>query len=241
MAAVALSRIVTRKIYEQIADQMKMHIVAGGWKAGERLPSTKELTEQFQVGRSTMREALSALKAMGLIEIRHGEGCFVRETTAAELELPQFDALLLSKETILELLEARKALEVSNASIAAVKRTEEDLAAFERLLTIMEQHAGDQPEGEAADIGFHQLLAQSTHNSIMIRLLDSISSQMEIAIRETRRLQMYSSKEVSHRLWQEHREIYEAVAQQQPAKAEQCMRAHLEHVEQMVRDVLEKE
>jgi len=237
--AVALSKIMTRKIYEQIADQMKEHILAGGWKAGERLPSTKELTEQFQVGRSTMREALSALKAMGLIDIRHGEGCFVKEMTAAELELPQFDALLLSKETILELLEARKALEVSNAAIAAVKRTEEDLASFERLLAIMEQHAGDQQEGEKADIGFHQLLAQATHNSIMVRLLDSIASQMEIAIRETRQLQMYSSKEVSYRLWQEHRAIYEAVVKQRPAEAEQCMRIHLEHVEQMVRDVLD--
>ncbi|MBJ6363942.1 FadR/GntR family transcriptional regulator [Paenibacillus sp. GCM10012307] len=237
----ALSKVTTRKIYEQIADQMKEHIMNGGWKVGERLPSTKELTEQFQVGRSTMREALSALKAMGLIDIRHGEGCFVRETTAAELELPQFDTLLLSRETILELLEARKALEISNAAIAAVKRNDEDLAGFEKLLSIMEQHAGDEQEGESADIGFHQLLAKATHNSIMVRLLDSISSQMEIAIRETRRLQMYSSKEVSHRLWLEHRAIYKAVVNRNPAKAEQRMREHLEHVERVLRKYLERE
>ncbi|GGF99703.1 FadR/GntR family transcriptional regulator [Paenibacillus abyssi] len=236
----AFEKITSRKIYEQIADQMKEHIMSGGWKTGEKLPSTKELTEQFQVGRSTMREALSALKAMGLIEIRHGDGCFVREVTADELPLPQFETLLLSREAISELLEARKALEIANAAIAAQKRTDEDLAAFEVLLASMKEHIGDQAEGEAADIRFHQLLSEATHNSIMVRLLDSIASQMEIAIRETRRIQMYSSKQVSLQLWEEHQRIYEAVAAQNPEEAQQSMRAHLEHVEKMLREYLDR-
>ncbi|MBW7457293.1 GntR family transcriptional regulator, partial [Paenibacillus sepulcri] len=51
----SFAKISTRKIYEQIADQLKQFILEGGWKSGEKLPSTKELSEQFQVGRSTMR------------------------------------------------------------------------------------------------------------------------------------------------------------------------------------------
>ncbi|MFS0723341.1 FadR/GntR family transcriptional regulator [Paenibacillus sp. 1P07SE] len=231
------AKIRTQKIYEQIADQLQARIEAGGWRSGDKLPSTKELSEQFQVGRSTMREALSALKAKGLIEIRQGEGCFVRELSPAELELPGL--LLPGKESVLELLEARKALEIANAAIAAVKHTDTDLKAFEELLGSMKAHIGDEAEGEAADIRFHQLLAAATHNSIMVRLLESISSQMETAIRETRRLQMYSNAEVSHRLWDEHQAIYNAVAARDAAGAERAMRSHLDHVEQVLRAYIE--
>ncbi|RXZ80068.1 FadR family transcriptional regulator [Paenibacillaceae bacterium] len=236
----AFNKITTHKIYEQIADQLKAQIVNGGWKRGEKLPSTKELSEQFQVGRSTMREALSALKAMGLIEIRQGEGCFVREVTGDEVQLPQFEALLLGKDAIFDLMAARKALEIANASLAAKQRTAEDLAAFEALITFMEAHIGDEAEGEQADIGFHQLLSAATHNPIMVRLLEMIASQMEIAIRETRRLQMYSNKQISHRFWEEHKLIYEAVKAQRPEEAEQRMREHLNHVEKLLLEFLER-
>ncbi|MCQ6559593.1 FadR/GntR family transcriptional regulator [Paenibacillus mendelii] len=234
----AFSKISTRKIYEQIADQMKQHIVDGGWKSGDKLPSTKELSEQFQVGRSTMREALSALKAMGLIEIRHGEGCFVRSVESSDIRMPSFDTLLLSREAIFELMEARIALEASNAAIASNRRTEEDLAAFRELLQSMQERLGDEAYGEAADIEFHRLLAKATHNSIMVRLLDTISSQMEAAIREARRIQIYGNKQVSIRLWEEHEAIYQAVANRDPVSAETSMRAHLTHVEQVLRAYL---
>ncbi|UVI28737.1 FadR/GntR family transcriptional regulator [Paenibacillus spongiae] len=234
----AFSKITTRKIYEQIADQMKQHIIEGGWKSGDKLPSTKELSEQFQVGRSTMREALSALKAMGLIEIRHGEGCFVRSVESSEIRMPSFDTLLLSREAIFELMEARIALEASNAAIASNRRTEEDLAAFRKLLKSMEERLGDEAFGEASDIEFHRLLAKATHNSIMVRLLDTISSQMEAAIREARRIQLYGNKQVSLQLLEEHTAIYQAVADRDPAGADAGMRSHLTHVEQVLRAYL---
>ncbi|MBW7462123.1 FCD domain-containing protein, partial [Paenibacillus sepulcri] len=120
-----------------------------------------------------------------------GEGCYVRTVESADIKMPSFDSLLLSREAIFELMEARIALEAANASIAANRRTDEDLAAFRQLLQSMQEHLGDEALGEAADIEFHRLLAKATHNSIMMRLLDTISSQMEAAIREARRIQIY--------------------------------------------------
>jgi GntR family transcriptional repressor for pyruvate dehydrogenase complex len=234
----SFAKISTRKIYEQIADQLKQFIVEGGWRSGDKLPSTKELSEQFQVGRSTMREALSALKAMGLIEIRQGEGCFVRSVEATDVQMPSFDSLLLSRDAIFELMEARIALEAANAGIAASRRTDEDLAAFRQLLQSMQEHLGDEAYGEAADIEFHRLLARATHNSIMMRLLDTISSQMEAAIRDARRIQLYGNKKVSVRLWEEHEAIFQAVAERDSGRAEASMRAHLTHVEQGLRSYL---
>ncbi len=222
-----IEKLAHRKIYEVIADKMKAQIIEGRLQPGEKLPSARELSESFQVGRSTVREALSALKAMGLVEIRHGEGTYVRSVDPASLEMPRLDSFLLSRETVLELLEARKALEVANAELAAVKRTEADLAAFEEILQRMERHLGDEREGEQADVLFHTTLAQATHNSIMVRLLETISEKMEAAIRETRRLQMYSSSSVSAQLWQEHRSIFEAVRKGDAGEAAEQMKVHL--------------
>ncbi|TVY10442.1 FadR/GntR family transcriptional regulator [Paenibacillus cremeus] len=229
-----------RKIHEVIAEQLKERIVSGELKPGDKLPSTKELSERFQVGRSTIREALSGLKAMGLVESHQGEGSYVRSIEAQDVGLPEFDALLMSRETVLELIEARKALEISNAALAAEKRTEDDLRRFEAVLKRMEEHVGDEVEGERSDIEFHLILAQATHNSIMMRMIDSISSQMQTAIRETRRLQMYASRSVSHQLWREHQAIYEAIRTQQPELAQEEMRRHLFHVEQVLVKFMKK-
>jgi GntR family transcriptional repressor for pyruvate dehydrogenase complex len=132
-------KIASSKIYEQIASQIKDQIVSGKLLPGDKLPSTRELSESFQAGRSTVREALSALKAMGLVEIHQGEGSYVRKINPSDLEMPQLDAFIMSRSAILELLEARKSLEISNAALAAEKRTEEDLRAFKQILVRMKQ------------------------------------------------------------------------------------------------------
>ncbi|AFC28324.1 GntR family transcriptional regulator [Paenibacillus mucilaginosus 3016] len=229
-----IKRITTQKIYEAIAEQIKDQIVSGQLQPGDKLPSAKELSERYEVGRSTVREALSALKAMGLVEIHQGEGSYVRAIEADDVGLPEFDSLLMSRETVLELIEARQALEISNAALAAVKRTDADLAKFEEVLRRMEASPGDEVEGEQTDIAFHLTLAEATHNSILVRMIDSISSQMQTAIRETRRLQMYGSPEVSRQLLKEHQAVYVAVRRGDPGEAQEAMRKHLSHVEHVL-------
>lgn len=189
------------------------------------------MAESYEVGRSTIREALSALNAMGLIVTRQGEGSYVQ---SSDLQLPVFDSLLINKQTLIELIGARKALEISNASLAAENRTEEDLIAFQEALTLMRNHYGDEAVGKKADMLFHLTLAKATHNSIMVKLLETISGQMETAIHETRRIYMYGDESVSKRLWMEHMEIYDAVLSQAPDLAQEKMRKHLMHVEQVL-------
>ncbi|WP_413789317.1 FadR/GntR family transcriptional regulator [Paenibacillus tyrfis] len=237
---VDIQKIMPRKISEAIAEQIKEQIVGGALKPGDKLPSTKELSESYQVGRSTIREALSALKAMGLVESHQGEGSYVRSIDSQDVDLPEFNSLLMSRDTVMELIEARQALEVSNAALAAEKRTEDDLRRFEAVLKRMEEHLGDEEEGERADIEFHLVLAQATHNSIMARMIESISTQMQTAIRETRRLQMYANRTVSWQLLQEHQAVYEAIKRQDSGAAQDEMRRHLFHVEQVLIRYLKK-
>jgi GntR family transcriptional repressor for pyruvate dehydrogenase complex len=233
---VEITKLSKRKIYEEIADQIKQHILNGKLTPGQKLPSAKELAESYQVGRSTIREALSALKAMGLIVIRQGEGSYVQST---DLQMPVFDSLLINKKTLIDLIGARKALEVANASLAAENRTKEDLIAFQETLTLMSNHLGNEEIGKEADMMFHQTLANATHNPIMVQLLDTISSQMEAAIQETRRIYMYGDESVSKQLWIEHKEVYDAILAKEPDLAQEKMKQHLFHVEQLLKPFLQ--
>jgi GntR family transcriptional repressor for pyruvate dehydrogenase complex len=232
---IEMTRLTKRNHYEEIKDQLLQMILDSRLKVGDKLPSTKEMSESFGVGRSTTREALSALKAMGLIEIRQGGGCrVIRNTLAAEVTLPELDSLRMNRETLLELLEVRQSLEVSNASVAAVKRTDEDLAQFEKLISVMEQSVGQDIEGERTDLLFHLSLANATHNTILVRLFESIANQLETAIREIRRVELYSNQQVAERLYLEHSAIFEAVRKQDPELAAQRMKQHLQHVENIL-------
>ncbi len=230
----AITRLTKRNHYEEIKDQLMGMILDGRFKVGDKLPSTKEMSESFGVGRSTTREALSALKAMGLIEIRQGGGCRVIRNAPAEAAVPELDSLRLNRSTLLELLEARQSLEVSNAAIAAVKRTDADMAEFEALMHAMEQTVGQELEGERTDVLFHLTLAKATHNSIMVRLFESIVGQLEAAIRDIRRVEIYSNQRVAEQLYREHSAIYEAVRLRDPERAAQTMKRHLEHVENIL-------
>lgn len=225
-----ITKLSKRNHYEEIAEQIKRLIVDGKLKVGDKLPSTKEMSEQFGVGRSTMREALSALKAMGYIEIRQGGGCRVIDVEPVAVELPELVSLRMNRETLLELLEARQSLEVSNASIAAAKVTDADVAALRALVAEMEASIGDDAEGERTDLLFHKTLAEATHNSIMVRLFESIVGQLELAIREIRRVEIYANRSVAERLYREHLAIFEAIELRDAALAGERMKQHLEHV-----------
>ncbi|MFD2612499.1 FadR/GntR family transcriptional regulator [Paenibacillus gansuensis] len=227
-----VTRLTKQNHYEAIMEQIKQQIVDGTLKPGDKLPSTRELSERFGVGRSTTREALSALKAMGYIDIRQGGGCVVLQS-APPGEQPLAELQVQSTE-LLNLLEARKALEVANAALAAEKRTEQDCRVLERLLKEMKSSIGDDLEGERTDLEFHLSLARMTHNPIMVQLLESIMLPMEQAIRGVRRAELYSNRSVAVKLYREHEEIRMAVQRGDKDLAARSMSVHLQHVEEIV-------
>lgn len=111
-------------------------IRSGSLKPGEQLDSIQQLAENFQVGRPAIREALSALSSMGLIEIKQGEGTFVKTFDPAIMNHPLSAALLMDQDNIKHLLEVRKILESGTAEVAAKKRTEENLIELKDMLLI---------------------------------------------------------------------------------------------------------
>jgi GntR family transcriptional regulator, transcriptional repressor for pyruvate dehydrogenase complex len=230
-----VNKMSSEKIYEKIAEHIKQQILNGDLLPGQRLPSVKELCELYGVSRSTVREALSALKIMGLIETRQGEGSTVSKINPADLDMPDFQQVLLSEKTILELAEARKTLELSNAELAAQKRTNEDLKKFQEILNKMELNLLDKNEIECEklDIKFHFALAQSTQNSIIVRLLDTISSPLEKTMREIRKMS-YSNPEFTKNIFNEHHQIYLAILNQDSLAAKEWMSKHLLRFEEEI-------
>jgi|tagenome__1003787_1003787.scaffolds.fasta_scaffold20961162_2 GntR family transcriptional repressor for pyruvate dehydrogenase complex len=230
-------KITTVRIYEKIADHIKQQILDGKLKPGDKLPSDKELCQHYSVGRSTIREALSALKIMGLIESRQGEGSTICKVDPEDVRMPDFSGFLLSDQTILELMEARKLLEISNVEVAASKRTDQDLIKFKQIINKMQVNLLNEEESEKEDMLFHHTIAEATHNTIMVKLLDTISEQMEKSMREIRRIG-FMNPTSAKRLLLEHKSIYQAIEEQDVEKAHQSMKNHLEHFELEIRNYM---
>ncbi len=218
-------------------NDLKKQMDDGQLLPGDRLSSVVDLAAQYNVGRSTIREALSALKAMGLLNIKQGGGTFVKALPADSEPvhpMQQYADLWEGRATSLRhVLEVRRVLETGCAALAAQHRTEEDLAVFKRLLEDME-HSDDEHFIEQADVQFHQGIAAATHNPLLNDLMESLSHKLHESMKDMRALWFYAERSSAERLLQEHLRIYEAIAQQDAKEAMARMELHISKVEQVL-------
>lgn len=233
-------RIKPKKIYEEVAEALHELIRTGQLKPGDRLDSVQQLSENFQVGRSAIREALSALKAMGLVEMKQGEGTFVKGFEAKQITFPLSTAILMNKEDVAHLLEVRKIIESGTAASAARNRHASDLQVMFQVLEEMKQVQGDEELGEKADFKFHMALSAASQNPLLSKLLDQVSGLTMETMKETRRLWLYSEQTTIEKLYEQHVEIYNAIEEQNEEKARQAMLSHLENVEEILKKYFEE-
>lgn len=224
-------KIKPKKIYEEVAEIIYEMIRTGQLNAGDKLDSVQQLAEKFQVGRSAVREALTSLRAMGLVEMRQGEGTFVKEFEKDQITFPLSTAILMNKKDIANLVEVRKIIEIGTVRAAAKKRTDEDLLAIERALAEMKNAGGNEELGEKADLKFHLAIAESSQNPLLFNLMERVSGLMVETMRETRKVWIFSNQTTFELLYDQHLAIYEAIKEQNEEKAMQLMLIHLENVE----------
>ncbi|SFJ50809.1 GntR family transcriptional regulator, transcriptional repressor for pyruvate dehydrogenase complex [Paenibacillus sp. UNC496MF] len=222
------------KSNEWVAQQLLLKLTSGELSPGDKLPSVVDLAAEYGVGRSTIREAQSALKAKGLLDIRQGGGTYVKSPP----EEPAFaqEAWLGRADSLLQLLEVRKVLETGCAGLAAKHRTDDDLVALNATLREMEERLGDEAFGEQADVRLHERLAKATHNPMLAELMKSLSERLHESMRDTRSLWFYAEHRSASRLLEEHRSIVSAVASRDEALAASLMERHLAKVEQVLRE-----
>ncbi len=229
--AMAFKHVETKKISEVIREQLEEMIRKGDVKPGEKLDSVEKLAKEFNVSRSAVREALSALKAVGLITIRQGEGTFVNKYDFSNLIVPVSVERIISKKEMLELFQVRKIIEVGAASLAAENRTDAHLKEMKEALLEMEKAAGNEDLGEKSDVQFHLALADATGNNLLIDMMQQLSDTLGKTMFESRRISLFSQKQEFKCLQLEHERIYRSIESKDPVKANQAMLDHLMNVE----------
>lgn len=224
------------KGYELVMEHIKKQIESGALPPGTKLSSVVDLAASYGVGRSTIREALSALKAMGWLDIRQGGGTFVKKELPGETtEDKPFGTLFQKTDSLQEVLEVRKLLESGCASLAAVNRSEEDLRLLGEILEEMSSLLDDEAASEQADVRFHLQIAKATGNSLLVQMMESLSQRMHASMKDLRRLWFYAERASAERLLDEHRSVFEAISAQDGSLAGERMLKHLLKVENVLR------
>jgi GntR family transcriptional repressor for pyruvate dehydrogenase complex len=217
------------RIYQEIARQVKSMIAEGRLKGGDRLPPERDLADKFVVSRTSVREALRALESLGLVEIRPGEGTFVREASIESLVEPLALLMVSQREAIGELFEARRVLEPSLAALAAERATPEEISEMERILDEQAREVAAGRTGLAQDAQFHAAMGAAAHNRAITRITHAIMDLLTQSREESLNTPGRATR--SH---EDHRRILDAVHRRDVEAARRAMLEHIEAVEELV-------
>jgi GntR family transcriptional repressor for pyruvate dehydrogenase complex len=220
-----------RNTYELIAEQLLAEI-GTRLRPGDTLPTERELTTSFKVGRSSVREGLRMLESKGVIE-PVGNGTFI----VAELRSPlnRSLALLLSLDeaNLSELYELRRMLEGEAAALAAVRRSGDDLATMATAVEEMARGLGDRDTYAAADVRFHVAVTAATGNRVALHAMHAIRDLLERALE-----QVYGIPGSAARSLEQHRQILAAIEAGDVEEARTRMRTHLTRVEREIHEAV---
>ncbi|MBP3588748.1 MAG: FadR family transcriptional regulator [Clostridia bacterium] len=209
------------KLYEEVANHIQERIRLEQWRAGERLPAEAELAKEFDVSRSTVREAVRSLQIAGLLRSRAGAGTYVAESAPMILLTRELADIMSDPEHLQDLVRARLVLEPQLAALAAEKATAEEKEALLQMVDRMEREHdrfGLMNRGHA----FHMALAAASHNLILNGFYQSAARQLRsMRVLESLTLEIYRQGV------EEHRQIAKAVAGGDTQGAKEAMAAHL--------------
>jgi GntR family transcriptional regulator, transcriptional repressor for pyruvate dehydrogenase complex len=213
-----------RRLSDKVADMMLETILSDRLNVGDRLPSERELGEQFGVSRTVIREAIRALVTKGVIDVRSGSGLRVAAVDANAVS--ESMSLFLRGGTLdfEKVHEVRTVLEVHLAGLAAERATDEDVGQLREIHERMQRETSDVEAAARDDLEFHRAIARATHNQLFLLLMDSIGSSLI----DIRRENLGSGS--APMTLRQHETILELIAQHDPEAARTAMQAHLDGV-----------
>ncbi len=208
-------------LYEEVVERLREFIDVEKLEPGDRLLSERELAQRLGVSRTSVRQALTALRVGGLVEIRHGDGVFLLRPP--EEVVPSLaDQLLESHAQLPAIMEVREALEMQTSRLAARRRNDEDLRELRVALDAMATSIEAGEDGADADQRFHSAIARAARNDMLTTLMDQLADPID----QTRRASL-SRPGRPPRSLAAHREILAAIEAQDEDAATAAMRAHL--------------
>jgi DNA-binding FadR family transcriptional regulator len=213
-------------LVEQVAQNLVEFIENSNLKPGDTLPSTTKLAHNFGVSRPVVREALKFLEAKGVIEITNGKKPMIKPITTEPL-LGFFDRIVkVEHKALREFMEVRQGLEIQSAKLAAQRRTPEQLEAMKQVVAAMRENLHDPDTFIELDVELHLLIAQASHNTMMVRLIESIRETLKVTVGEGLRLRMTSDQ--IQPVQRGHELILEAIEQGDAEAASTTMCQHFE-------------
>ena len=196
---------------KQVADELERMIKDGEYAVDSKIPTEPVLMEMFQVSRNTLREAIQSLTSAGVLEVRQGDGTYVRSDSRFNANMHKE----YSQVSLEDINETRNAMEVTLSRLASNRRSEEDLKDIAEALGKRQGLKDTSKEHTLADVEFHMAIARAGHNKILLDLYMSIASYMESQIAERQAATDLDYKEID-RL---HEELYLAIRDRKPDAA----------------------
>jgi GntR family transcriptional regulator, transcriptional repressor for pyruvate dehydrogenase complex len=215
----ALRPFIRPRLYEQLVERLLDHIQTEGLQVGDRLPPERDLATQMAVSRASVSQALVALEVQGVIDVRHGDGAVI-------LDIPPERQLLAAigarRNRLREVIEAREALEVKLAALAAQRRTDSDLAAIDSALDAMAEDVTAGGRGVLGDERFHAAVTAAAHSGLLGRMMAEISE----LIRESRIESLAQPGRPAESL-EAHQKVAAAIRDGDPERAGAAMAEHI--------------
>lgn len=173
------------RLSDQVAEQLAAQIRSGGLAPGDKLPTEARLVEQFGVSRTVVREAVSRLKSLGLVDSRQGSGVFV--SASASFAPLQFEAQhAASQAAVVQMVEVRRALEAEVAALAAQRRSASDLRRIQAAVRALDAAVHSGGDGVREDVEFHRAIAQAAGNPFLLQTLAYLGQFLHGATQVTR-------------------------------------------------------
>jgi len=211
---------------EQVTRQLRADIENGTYPLGSRLPTGRQLAEQYGVSAAVIREVTEHLRSQGFVESRQGVGCTVRSRTgAAGFQLPREPDIDASG--LADLYDLRIDLEGAAAALAAARRSDEDVAALSGLLQRLHAHLYDPQPAADIDAAFHIGIAAATHNPYYRQLLQYLNLQLHQAV-ATARANTLRQAGLAETVHAEHEAIVDAIRRGDAAAARAAAVTHLQ-------------
>lgn len=219
---------------QNIVQQLMELIINGTLDRGDKLPSEKQLMEMFGVGRSTLREAIRALVALGLVEVRVPEGTFVSQSFG-DFFTKHLDLMSkISYDNILELVEARVKMEAVLAEMAAEKSTEADHKVLDSVIEEM-KNSSEHARFLELDLEFHRLIADMARNTFLTEVL-----QISSVVTKVWMVKVIEGYSIRQKLVDQHVAVAEAIKAKNPSEAKKSMSIHLDTINHLLIEYKQK-
>jgi GntR family transcriptional repressor for pyruvate dehydrogenase complex len=218
-SAAALRPLERSRLYEDVGERLGDFVRESGMAPGDQFPAERDLAHRLRVSRTSVRQSFVVLQALGFVDVRHGEGVFLRRTRGFGDSLTK---LLERRRRLPDVLEAREALEVKLAELAAANWVKADLKAMKAALARMQAEIDAGGLGTEGDAAFHHAIALASRNEIILHLIDAMAD----VIQESR-IESLSEPGRPPRSLDAHRRILAAVEVRNTKLAAEEMRLHL--------------